>query len=458
MPDVIRLSGLIKRYEAIYEALRGYAVLGTLHLSRIQGKYLLRAYLRVLGELAARGFDEVLCYRVGEALEGLSLGWLPVEGEDFRRALSAFKAAGADVLDYKVMEWWRQPHLGIYEYEGDIYVEVPVQPAFDHRLTLVRLDDGELGDKFTEGLDIRELGDGELEALKAEKYTYVDDAKKIFMALSPEDYLRLANKVNYYYATQIYGNFDYPLQVLEPYIEEGCSHILLMKAGAAWSGRYYVPGWKKGDISQYDPSYAYVTTLHRGWATRFDEALGKFEKEWVKNIDRLKWAGRPLYTASEEREGPEFVGAELYSLDTDKAADVLTELFGEVPYRAFREVILPRLGEGFYLLMVGTGGRGLYEIRLPPPSFIPTALLAKALHLEGEIVGAVFPEVVEAGAPEYLLTIESDWTREARDRWMKYSLAVSPRSIELRDGIFYDRQTGAGVAALGVEELLKKKR
>jgi hypothetical protein len=55
MPDVIRLSGLIKRYEAIYEALRGYAVLGTLHLSRIQGKYLLRAYLRVLGELAARG-------------------------------------------------------------------------------------------------------------------------------------------------------------------------------------------------------------------------------------------------------------------------------------------------------------------------------------------------------------------------------------------------------------------
>jgi hypothetical protein len=455
MPDVIRLSGLIKRYEAIYEALRGYAVLGTLHLSRIQGKYLLRAYLRVLGELAARGFDEVLCYRVGEALEGLSLGWLPVEGEDFRRALSAFKAAGADVLDYKVMEWWKQPHLGIYEYEGDIYVEVPVQPAFDHRLTLVRLDDGELGDKFTEGLDIRELGEGELEALRAETYEYVDKAREIFMTMSPEDYLRLANRVNHY-AAKIYSDFDYPLQVLEPYIEEGCSHILLMGARAAWSRRYYALGRRKGDISQYDPSYVYVTTLHRGWATRFDEALERFEETWREAIDRLRWAGRPIYTASEEREGPEFVGAELYSLDTDAAADVLTELFGEVRYRVFREIIMPRLGEGLYLLIVGTGGRGLYEIGLPPPSFIPTALLAKALYLEGEIVEAVFPEVVEAGAPEYLLTIESDWTREARDRWMKYSLAVSPRSIELRDGIFYDRQTGAGVAALGVEELLKR--
>jgi hypothetical protein len=196
--------------------------------------------------------------------------------------------------------------------------------------------------------------------------------------------------------------------------------------------------------------------LHRGWATRFDEALERFEETWREAIDRLRWAGRPIYTASEEREGPEFVGAELYSLDTDAAANVLTELFGEVRYRVFREIIMPRLGEGLYLLIVGTGGRGLYEIGLPPPSFIPTALLAKALYLEGEIVEAVFPEVVEAGAPEYLLTIESDWTREARDRWMKYSLAVSPRSIELRDGIFYDRQTGAGVAALGVEELLKR--
>jgi hypothetical protein len=79
MPDWIQLGSLIRRYEKICEALDGYAILGALHSYGIQQKYELQMYLRVLRELAAHGFDEVLCYRVGEEVD-VKQGWLPVKG------------------------------------------------------------------------------------------------------------------------------------------------------------------------------------------------------------------------------------------------------------------------------------------------------------------------------------------------------------------------------------------
>jgi hypothetical protein len=463
MPDLIRIGNLIRRYEAVHKALDHYAFLGALHSYGIQQRYELHMYLRVLRELAAHGFDEALCFRVGEPVRA-SLGWLPMKGDDFYRVLSAFKEAGVDIFHLKTMDWWRQQSLRIIKYkhqdkgEGELYVEIPVRPSIDRWLTYVRLDDGELGEKFTEGIEIRELTDSELEALKDEKYAYVDEARDVFKAMSPLEYLKLAGRV-WFYAADIYEDYDYPIQTMNPYVEEGASHVLLMKADAAEKVRNYAPGRLKGDISQYDPSFTYVSTLHKGRSIGFDPGLERLQGvQLITALTQLGACGRQLYQEDSGIGGEggidyEFKGSSIYVLDTPEADGGLEGLIGREQLRLLKEEIMPRLGDELYLLVTGAGGRGFYEIREPPTEYIPTALLAKALYLDGDIVEAVKPEVVERGAPKHLLIIESGRTVGEKGYWFGYALALRPRRVRLQNGIHFDEQIGAGIVAPLVEAL-----
>jgi hypothetical protein len=443
MPDWIQLGNLIRRYEKICEALDGYAILGALYSHGIQQKYELQMYLRVLRELAAHGFDEVLCYRVGEEVD-VKPGWLPVKGDDFHRVVSAFKQAGVDILHLRSMDWWRQQTLRIVEIGEDLYVEIPVQPVFEHKLTLVKLYDGRKLEKLTSDIEIYELGESELEALRNAGYQHMDVARYIFKAMSPPEYLRLAGRICYY-AAEIYDKHDYPIQTLNPYVEDGVTSVLVMRGDIPEAKQYRMPGRLKGDINQYDPLYCYVSTLHRETSIVFNPNLERFSgRPLLDEIYRLALAGELIY--KEPEEGGERRGSGVYSLNTSAARNELVRLIGESNHRVLREVIMPRLGEELYLVVVGGGGRGVYELCDPPTEYVPTALLARAMDLDGEIMNAI-DEAVEAGAPEYLLTIESGWTMVEKDWWFRYALAVVPRKISLNKGVYFDEDIRAGVVS-----------
>jgi len=139
-------------------------------------------------------------------------------------------------------------------------------------------------------------------------------------------------------------------------------------------------------------------------------------------------------------------GSGIYRLETSDARRELDRLLGPQAHRALREVIMPKLGrDSLYLITVGRGGREIYRLACPQLGYVSTILLAKALTLDGEFLRPARDEMTGRGLPKFLITIDSGYDH-IPDGWFGYHLAIRPKPIRVDKGIYYDEETGAGVA------------
>jgi len=439
VPDVLKLKSLITRCESRIDLLNEYLVSGGITGHQVAEACRLGLFVRVLKELAANGFDEVLGFRRGEAVE-VSPGWLPVKGSDFPRVLSAFKNAGVDKAFYDRVSWFRQPTPKVYIYGSGLYVEIPVHSGLLHPLILVRLDDAALGGRFTDSVEIRDVDESVVAALREARYAEAEIAPELFKAMGPREYLKLAMTVREY-SLSVYRETGYPVQTLNPYVVEGTTHVLVMKADKA--AKHYMPGLLEGDLTPYDPRYSYVSSLYRERPPLFDPRLARLTgMELFTAVASLATSGRKLY---------EEEGSGLYALDTPASKAELDNLLGPEQHRVLREVIMPRLGEGdeLYLITVGAAGKEVYSHAPPLPGYVSTILLAKALMLDGDLLKPV-EGGMSGGLPEHLLTVNSGYGH-LPDGWFGYHLALKPKPVKLEHGIYLDGETGAGVAVSGMK-------
>ncbi len=431
MPDLLSLGSIIRDYEDLDRLHRDYLSSTAITAQQVIYRSEIAYQLSILKQLAAEGFDEVLCFRRGEAVR-LDPGWLPVKGQDFGRVLRAFVKAGADMLSHHLMSWWRQPTPKIAVYDEELYVMLPVTTYTDYPQLLVRLDDGELGTRFTEGVEMLDVDDGVVAALRAENYPQAEKAGELFRVMRPIDYLKLVFRVREY-SLRIMQEYGYPIQTFNPYIEEGTAHAVVLKVESG-DKVGYMPGRLEADLSPYDPSYSYVSTLSRSVEPLFDPGLDRLSgMELLTTVTSLTASGRRLY--QEE-------GSGVYALNTQASEEELQKIMGSKNYRVLREVIMPRLGDELYLVTIGATLFRLYSEACPPPEYVATMLMGKALLLEGEFLRPW--EEVEGRLPEYLLTIESGYNRTPGG-WFGYHLALRPKPLKVRDGIYLDGETGAGV-------------
>ena len=87
----------------------------------------------------------------------------------------------------------------------------------------VRLDDATLSGRFTDSVEIRDVDESVVAALREARYAEAEMAPELFKVMSPREYLKLAMTVREY-SLSVYRETGYPVQTLNPYVVEGTTH------------------------------------------------------------------------------------------------------------------------------------------------------------------------------------------------------------------------------------------
>jgi hypothetical protein len=296
---------------------------------------------------------------------------------------------------------------------------------------LVRLADASLGEPFTSGIEFERVDDAPLDVFRLQFACDLVNMPNAFKMLGLEDYLRLAWRISRY-AVDLYRETGYPVQALQPFLPFGTSSVAAVVHGRVEArDRSRGLGEPLGWLWPYDPRFEdlYATINLRGgmcfhpWMSDLDDDLVRIVTSLVANGERI-------------HEEPD--GSGLYLLDIEEQREALEEGLGPVSYR-FLTKYLERLGEGLYLLVEPTGSKHLYSYHPPPPEYLPVALLGQAFNAGGSYLRA---EV--EGLPDPFLQIFTCYF-EIEYRIITYTFATRPKRIQVRDGIYLDKESGAGI-------------
>jgi hypothetical protein len=408
---VIKLSRFLRRHE---RELRWYREVFAEGFPGAQNQNMnlqaLTMVVKLAESLISEGFDEVLVTRFFDELDE-EPGWLPVKGEDVVRVVKAF---GESIVYPEPYIWTTNPTPLIVVVEGQVYAELSslyVRPIPPYHRVLIRLDDAELGRRFTDGLSLERLGDDDARLLQPPRPKMLNSFRRI----SHEEYLKLASLVNGYSA-YMYRRTGYPLQMLRPY-------LLPYTAGVYLAGEF--DGLRRlggvvqmmGYITPYDPRFETVIDA----CTRTVEDVPARERRTaLLNIQ-----------AYGER-----VGEGLYRIEKPEAMNALEHLHEE--YKPLLKAV-SLCGEGIYLWLWNEGERPRYVQAKTPSRLLPTMIAFSAFRLAPR-----YMEKRWGQGPNALIRLIRRPIRLG-DKRVIYHVATEPR--EWKGGKTYlDIETGSGFA------------
>jgi hypothetical protein len=254
-----------------------------------------------------------------------------------------------------------------------------------------------------------------------------------FRTMGLADYLRLAGRISRY-AINLYRETGYPVQTLQPFLPFGTSSVAAVVHGRVEArDRSRALGEPLGYLWPYDPRFEDLyANIHLRKGVYFDPWMSDLDDDHLLKIVTS-------LVANGERIHEEPDGSGLYLLDIEGQREALEEGLGPVSYRFLAEYGLERLGEGLYLLVEPTGSKHLYSYHPPPPEYLPVVLLGKAFN-----AGASYLRAEVEGLPDPFLQIFTCYF-EIEDRIITYTFATRPKRIQVKDGIYLDKESGAGI-------------
>jgi hypothetical protein len=433
MPEIIKLAKFSKDLEQRIRSIEGLVLAGEplpLKLNYIGGY----TYLKNMADrLLEHGLDEALVFTGGEEVEGLKPGWLPVHGSDLVKVLRAYVSAGYNVFYEDRALPWRMWMPAIATYGDEVFVQWPSVTGYPaYRFMMVRLADASLGERFTTGIEFEKIDDATLDMFRLRFETDLANMPNAFKMMGLEDYLKLAGRISRY-AVDLYRETGYPVQTLQPFLPFGTSSVAAVVHGRVEArDRSRALGEPLGYLWPYDPRFEDLyANIHLRKGVYFDPWMSDLDDDHLLKIVTS-------LVANGERIHEEPDGSGLYLLDIEEQREALEEGLGPVSYR-FLTKYLERLGEGLYLLVEPTGSKHLYSYHPPPPEYLPVALLGQAFNAGGSYLRA---EV--EGLPDPFLQIFTCYF-EIEDRIITYTFATRPKRIQVRDGIYLDKESGVGI-------------
>jgi hypothetical protein len=252
-----------------------------------------------------------------------------------------------------------------------------------------------------------------------------------FRTMGLADYLRLAGRISRY-AINLYRETGYPVQTLQPFLPFGTSSVAAVVHGRVEArDRSRGLGEPLGYLWPYDPRFEDLyANIHLRKGIYFDPWMSDLDDDLLKIVTSLVANGEKIH------EEPD--GAGFYLLDIEKQKEALEEGLGPVSYR-FLAKYLERFGEGLYLFVEPAGSKWLYSYHPPPPEYLPVVLLGMAFN-----VGASYLRAEVKGLPDPILQLFSCFF-EIEGRVITYTFVTKPKKIQLKDGIYLDRESGAGI-------------
>jgi len=435
MPEIIKLAKLSQDLEERVKNLEDLVFAGVSEPLKfsVLGNF---AYLKLLTDkLLEHGLDEVLVFSGGEEVEGVGPGWLPLRGSDLVKALRAYASLGTHLMYEGRLPNWRVYTPWIYTYKGEVFIEWPKMCFRNvYKMMLLRLADASLGEPFTSGIEFEKVDSAILDIFRQRFMMDLVDIPDVFRRMDPADYLRLAGRVSRY-AVNLYRETGYPAQTLQPFLPFGTSSVAAVLLGRTKIVKRHGLSEPLGYLRPYDPRFSdlYATiSLRRGiyfdpWMVDLDDDV------LLKIITSLVANGEKVYEESD--------GTGVYLLDIEEQREALEEALGPISYRFLADYALERLGEGLYLFVGSAGSRELYSYHPPPPEYQPVMLLGQAFNM-----GVAYLRAEVKGLPDPLLQIYSClFDIEDRHVSYKFTLATRPKRIQVKDGIYLDKESGAGI-------------
>lgn len=409
---MIKLSRFLRRRE---RELRWYREVFAEGFPGAQNQHMnmhsLAMVVRFAESLEREGFDEVLVTHFFDELDE-EPGWLPVKGEDIVKVVRAF---GESIPYPEPYIWTTNVTPYIVLVDGQVYAEMPrqyVKPISPYHRVLIRLDDAELGKKFTEGMALERPGGADARLLAVPSLRVLEGFRKI----GHEDYLELVSRVNGY-SVYMYRRAGHPIQMLYPALLPYTAGVYLVEELddlERLGGVIHLRGY----FMYYDPRFEAV--IHA--ATRIPEDVPASEvRAAILNIQAYG----------------EKVGEMLYKVESHESMNGLEQLLGDDYPSLTKAVTLS--GEGIYLWLWLEGERPRYTQAKPPSRLLPTMIVGRSFGFYTR-----YMEKRWGKGPDNLICLVKR-SIKLGDKRAIYYIATEPKEWR-GEKTYLDIETGSGFA------------